>query len=184
MKRALFRGQKINANVFVRSFQRTLRVLDVRAENRGRPHRKVRFFCGPGVGEKLFDPGASGRKGQECPREIRTEKFYVCPVFLSLTFVDRGMIAATLLPPPFPIPRGQTGIFRFSCVFLPLRIAAPPQTPKLCDPSRHLQESPDPRARNRKKVSKKVFLGGPQKSLKKYPKKSKNTHFRIFLGIF
>ena len=69
------RGQTINANSFVQIFPRTLRVMDVRAENRGRPHQKVRFFCGLGDGEKLFDPGASGRKGQKCPWEIRTEKF-------------------------------------------------------------------------------------------------------------
>ena len=47
----------------------------------GRPLRKSwtsapkgAFFCGPADGEKLFDPRASGRKGQECPQEIRTEK--------------------------------------------------------------------------------------------------------------
>ena len=49
--------------------------MDVRAENRGRPHQKVRFPAAPGGGEKLFDTGASGRKGQECPPEIRTKKF-------------------------------------------------------------------------------------------------------------
>ena len=49
--------------------------MDVRAENRGRPHQKVRFFCGPGDGEKLLDQGTSRRKVQECPREIRTVKF-------------------------------------------------------------------------------------------------------------
>ena len=36
---------------------------------------KSAFSCGPSGGEKLFDPWASGRKGQECPREIRTKKF-------------------------------------------------------------------------------------------------------------
>ena len=35
-----------------------------------------------------------------------------------------------------------------------------------------------------KKISKKGHFGGPQKSLKKYPEKSKNTDFRTFLGIF
>ena len=59
--------------------------MDVRAEKHGRPHQKVRFFCGPGDGEKLFDPGASGRKGQECPREIRTKKFVFMLFFSSLT---------------------------------------------------------------------------------------------------
>ena len=33
------------------------------------------FPCGHGDGEKLFDPRASGRKGQECLQEIRTKKF-------------------------------------------------------------------------------------------------------------
>ena len=39
------------------------------------------------------------------------------------------------------------------------------------------------RARNRKKVSKKVFLGVRRKVSKKYLEKSKNTYFRTFLGI-
>ena len=34
------------------------------------------------------------------------------------------------------------------------------------------------------KKSHKGFFGGLEKSLKKYPKKSKNTDFRTFLGIF
>ena len=70
-----FRGQKINANFFCTKY------LD-NPSGHGRPHRKSwmsapksAFVCGPGDGEKLFDPGASGRKGQECPREIRTEHF-------------------------------------------------------------------------------------------------------------
>ena len=58
--------------------------MDVRAENRGRPQQKVRTSCGPGDGEKLFDPWASGRKGQECPREIRTKKLMFMLCFSSL----------------------------------------------------------------------------------------------------
>ena len=57
--------------------------MDVRAKNRGCPHQSA-FFCGPGDGEKLFDPGSSGRKGQECPREIRTKKFMFMLLFSSL----------------------------------------------------------------------------------------------------
>ena len=48
----------------------------------GCPHQKSwtsapksAFTCGAGDREKPFDPRASGRKGQECLREIRTEKF-------------------------------------------------------------------------------------------------------------
>ena len=56
--------------------------MDVRAENRVRPQHKVRFSAAPVDGEKLFDPRASGRKGQECPREIRTKKFMFMLFFL------------------------------------------------------------------------------------------------------
>ena len=55
----------------------------------GRPHRKSwtsapesAFSCGPDGGEKFFDLGASGRKGQERPREIRTKKFMFMLFFL------------------------------------------------------------------------------------------------------
>ena len=40
------------------------------------------FSCGPGDGEKLLDPWSSGRKGQECPREIQTEKSMFRLLFL------------------------------------------------------------------------------------------------------
>ena len=74
--------KKSTQTFFVQSFSRTLRAMDVRAENRGRPHQKVRFSAAPVMGKKLFDPTASGRKGQECPREIRTEKFMFVLFFL------------------------------------------------------------------------------------------------------
>ena len=47
---------------------------------------KSAFSCGHG-GEKLFDPWAFGRKGQECPREIRAKA-----VFSSLIegFLEEG----------------------------------------------------------------------------------------------
>ena len=68
-------GQKISANIFVQSFPRALRVMDVRTHPTIVDVRtKSVFSCGPGVGEKLFDPWASGRKDQECRREIRTKK--------------------------------------------------------------------------------------------------------------
>ena len=69
------RGQKINANFLCTKFLEN-------PSGHGRPRRKSwtsaprsAFFWGPGDGEKLFDPRASGRKGQECPREIRNKKF-------------------------------------------------------------------------------------------------------------
>ena len=36
---------------------------------------KSAFSSGRSGGEELFHPWACGRKGQECPREIRTKKF-------------------------------------------------------------------------------------------------------------
>ena len=53
-----------------------------------------------------------------------------------------------------------------------------------CDPSRHLQESPGPPGPKSQKSLKKGPFGGLEKSLEKYPKKSKNIDFRTFLGIF
>ena len=70
------RGQTINANFFCTKFFKN-------PSGHGRPRQKSwtsapksAFFCGPGGdAEKLFDPGSSRRKGQECPREIQTKKF-------------------------------------------------------------------------------------------------------------
>ena len=53
-----------------------------------------------------------------------------------------------------------------------------------CDPSRHLQESPGPPGPKSQKSLKKGIFGGLEKSLEKYPKKSKNIDFQTFLGIF
>ena len=54
--------------------------MDVRTKNA--------FSCGPGGGEKLFDPRASGRKGQECPREIWITKIMF--MLFSLKIKDNG----------------------------------------------------------------------------------------------
>ena len=56
----------------VQSFSGTLRVKDVRAENRG-------FSCGFGGGEKLFDLWASGRKGQGRNETNKQENTYPEP---------------------------------------------------------------------------------------------------------
>ena len=76
------RRQKINANFLCTNFFNN-------PSGHGHPPRKswtsapkTVFSCGPGGGEKLFDPGASRRKGQERPREIRTKKFMFILFFL------------------------------------------------------------------------------------------------------
>ena len=88
----------------------------------GRPRRKSwtstpesAFFCGSSDGETLFDPGSSGRKGQECLREIRTKKVYAYAVFFfweatkeylnhrgTKIRVFRVRFRAPFLPPFFP----------------------------------------------------------------------------------
>ena len=59
-----------------------------------------------------------------------------------------------------------------------------PRRLKKLSPSRHLQKSPGPPGPNSQKSLKKGLFGGLEKSLKKYPKKSKNTDFRTFLVFF
>ena len=85
--RSSFRGRKINANFFCTKFFDN-------PSGHGRPRRKSwtsapksAFSCGPGGGEKHFDPWASGRKGQECPREIRTKKFMFMLFFVPWVFL-------------------------------------------------------------------------------------------------
>ena len=56
--------------------------MDVRGEKSWTSAPESAFSCGPGGGEKLFDPWASGHKGQECPREIPTKKFMFMLFFL------------------------------------------------------------------------------------------------------
>ena len=79
--RCMFRGPKNQRKLFCTKFFNN-------PSGHGRPRRKSwtsapksAFSCVPGGGEKLFDPWASGRKGQECPREIRTKKLFMSMLF-------------------------------------------------------------------------------------------------------
>ena len=57
--------------------------MDVRTENRGRPHQKVRFPAAPVVGRNFLTPGHSGVR----VRNVRGKsgpKVYVYAVFSSL----------------------------------------------------------------------------------------------------
>ena len=53
-------AKKSTQTLLVQSFSTTLRVMDVRAENRGRPHQKVRFPAAPVAGRNFLTPGHSG----------------------------------------------------------------------------------------------------------------------------
>ena len=90
--RSIFRNKiRSSKKIFRAKFTLQTCHLNKNPSGHGRPRRKSWtsaqksvVFCGPGDGEKLFDPGSSGRKGQECPREIRTEKF----MFMLFFFPD------------------------------------------------------------------------------------------------
>ena len=93
-------GQKINANFFCTKFFNY-------PSGHGRPRRtswtsapKSALSCGPGGGEKLFDPWAFGRKGQECPWEIRAKKFMFMLLFFpeSKGCVLKGSLNSTEIP--------------------------------------------------------------------------------------
>ena len=53
-------AEKSTQTFFAQSFSTTLRVMHVRAENRGRPHQKVRFPAAPVAGRNKLTPGHSG----------------------------------------------------------------------------------------------------------------------------
>ena len=58
--RLVLGAKKSTQTFFVHSFPTTLRVMDVRAENHGRPHQKVRFPAAPLVGRNFLTPGHPG----------------------------------------------------------------------------------------------------------------------------
>ena len=83
----LFRGQKINANFFCTKFFEN-------PSGHGRPRRKswtsapkTVFFCGPGDGEKLFDPGASKRRVRNVRGKSGPKSLCLCCFFFPDSFV-------------------------------------------------------------------------------------------------
>ena len=102
-------AKKSTQTFFVQSFSSTLRVMDVRAENRGRPHQKVRFPAAPLVGRNFLTPGHPGVRvrnvrGTSGPKslclccflfpehhggsEVRMCKFFCCQRRRSLALPD------------------------------------------------------------------------------------------------
>ena len=56
----LIGAKKSTQTLFVQSFSKTLRVMDVRAKNRGRPHPKGRFSAAPVMGRNFLTQGRPG----------------------------------------------------------------------------------------------------------------------------
>ena len=81
---SLYRGQKSRQTFFVQSFLRTLRVMDVRAENRGRPHQQMRFSAAPVMGRNFLTPGHPGVRVRNVRRKSGPKSLCLC-CFSSLT---------------------------------------------------------------------------------------------------
>ena len=74
-------AKKSTQTFFVQSFSTTLRVMDVRAENRGRPHQNVRFPAAPVVGRNFLTPGHSGVRVRNVRRKSGPKSLCLCCFF-------------------------------------------------------------------------------------------------------
>ena len=95
-------AKKSTQTFLVQSFSTTLRVMDVRTENRGRPHRKVRFPAAPLVGRNFLTPGHPGVRvrnvrGKSGPKSLCLCCFFFPESKLRRVHVGRFQHPATLL---------------------------------------------------------------------------------------
>ena len=65
----------------VQSFSATLRVMDVRAQNRGRPRQKVRFPAAPVAGRNFLTPGHPGVRVRNVPGKSGPKSLWLCCFF-------------------------------------------------------------------------------------------------------
>ena len=81
----LLGANKSTQAFFVQSFSTTLRVMDVRTENRGRPHQKVCFPAAPVVGRDFLTPEHSGVRVRSVRRKSGPKSLCLC-FFSSLNY--------------------------------------------------------------------------------------------------
>ena len=74
-------AKKSTQTLFVQSFSTTLWVMDVRAENRGHPHQKVRFPAAPMVGRNFLTPGHPGVRVRNVRRKSGPKSLGLCCFF-------------------------------------------------------------------------------------------------------
>ena len=75
-------GAKKSAQTFsVQSFSRTLRVMDVRAENHGRPHPKVSFSAAPVMGRNFLTQGHPGVRVRNVRRKSGPKSLCSCAIW-------------------------------------------------------------------------------------------------------
>ena len=75
-------AKKSTQTFFVQSFSKTLRVMDVRAENRGRPHQKVRFSAAPVTGRNFLTQGRPGVRVRNVRGKSGPKSLCLCCFFL------------------------------------------------------------------------------------------------------
>ena len=82
-------ARKSTQTFSVQSFSTTLRVMDVRTENRGRPHQKLRFPAAPVVGRNFLTPGHPGVRVRNVCGKFGPKSLCLCfrfgqlsPIFL------------------------------------------------------------------------------------------------------
>ena len=75
-------AEKSTQTFLVQSFSTTLRVMDVRAENRGRPRQKVRFPAAPVMGRNFLTPGHPGVRVRNVRGKSGPKSLCLCCFFL------------------------------------------------------------------------------------------------------
>ena len=89
----LIGAKKSTQTFFVQSFSTTLRVMDVRVENRGRPHQKVRFPAPPVVGRNFLTPGHPGVRVRNVRGKSGPKSLCLCCFFAFLSYSCTWKIA-------------------------------------------------------------------------------------------
>ena len=75
----MIKGKKVNANTFCTTFfARTLRAMDVRAENRGRPHHKARCPATLVMERNFLTPGHPGVRVRNIRRKFGPKCLCLC----------------------------------------------------------------------------------------------------------
>ena len=82
------RAKKSTQTFSVQSFSRTLRAMDVRTENRGRPHQKARFPAAPVMGRNFLTQGRLGVRVRNVHGKSGPKSLCLC-CFSSLIFSRR-----------------------------------------------------------------------------------------------
>ena len=82
---------RINASFSEERFSRTLRVMDVRAENRGRPHQKGCITAAPEMGRDFLTPGHPGVRVRNVRGKSGPKKKSLCLSVVSFLILEKDI---------------------------------------------------------------------------------------------